>query len=189
MGGTFDPPHIAHLQLAGFVLAKLELDRIYFIPAAIHAVKKHTVTPVEIRYEMIQAAIAEFKSFRVSRIEMQRPKVSYSIDTLRQFKKYEKIPAATELYYILGMDNLYEFHLWKDPLEIFQLARVVILNRPGFQDKEMIRKYPQVLVLDSPLYNISATEIRRKVKSGETVTGIIPLKVEQLIHQYNLYRD
>jgi nicotinate-nucleotide adenylyltransferase len=87
------------------------------------------------------------------------------------------------------MDNLYEFHLWKDPLEIFQLARVVILNRPGFQDKEMIRKYPQVLVLDSPLYNISATEIRRKVKSGETVTGIIPLKVEQLIHQYNLYRD
>jgi nicotinate-nucleotide adenylyltransferase len=77
LGGTFDPPHNAHLQLAGFVLAKLELDCIYFIPAAIHALKKHTATPVEIRYEMIQAAIVEFKSFRVSRIEMQRPKVLF----------------------------------------------------------------------------------------------------------------
>jgi nicotinate-nucleotide adenylyltransferase len=190
LGGTFDPPHTAHLKLAAYVCSELTLDLVYFIPASIHAFKKNSVTPVTLRYEMIQAAIGEWKNFKISRIEMDRLATSYTVDTLKQFKRYEKIPEETELYYIIGMDNLYELHLWKDPIEIFRLAKVVILNRPGFQEKEeIIRKYPLAIVLASPQYSLSASEIRRKVKSGESITDLVSPGVEQIIRQHNLYRS
>jgi nicotinate-nucleotide adenylyltransferase len=186
-GGTFDPPHKAHVQLAHFAVEHLHLYCLYFIPAALHALKKNTNTPVALRYKMIQAAISDNPKFKISRIEMERPDVSYSIDTLRQFKKYEHLPDRTELYYIMGLDNLNELHLWKDPQQIFQLARVVILNRPGFNTQQLAGEYPQALILNSPLYPVSATDIRRKIRSGEAVHDVLPPGVWKIINENNLY--
>jgi nicotinate-nucleotide adenylyltransferase len=188
-GGTFDPPHYAHLHLARFAMKRLGLDCLYFIPAAIHALKKHSITPASWRYKMVQAAIGSVPDFFISRIEMERSDISYSIDTIRSFKKYEHLPAQAELFYILGLDNLNELHLWKDPEQIFKLAKVVVLDRPGFKHQPIIDRYPQVLLLASPLYDISATEIRKKIKSGESVKGLLPAKVWQVIKENNLYRE
>jgi nicotinate-nucleotide adenylyltransferase len=188
-GGTFDPPHNAHLELARCALVSLSLRCIYFIPAARHALKKNTMTPVDLRFAMLQAALAGRNEFKISRIEMDRSSVSYTVDTLRNFIAYESLPVETELYYLLGMDNLNELHLWKDPQEIFRLARVVIFNRPGYRDQRIIDRYPQVLLPDSPVFKVSATAIRTKIKAGEKVTDLIPAKVWEIICENNLYRD
>jgi len=187
-GGTFDPPHNAHLLLARFAVKRLHLTRLYFIPAALHALKKYAMTPVSLRYEMIRAAIGNNRTFKISRIEMDRPDVSYTIDTILQFKDYEHLPENSELYYLIGLDNLCELHLWKDFQQIFQLATVVVLKRPGFNVQPLHKKYPQTLILDSPLYDISASEIRRKIELGEPVESLLPAGVWKIIDENNLYR-
>ena len=187
-GGTFDPPHNAHLRLARFAIRQLQLDCLYFVPAAIHALKKHRITPVALRYEMLQAAIGRSARLRLSRIEMDRSDISYSIDTIRQFKKYEHLDIHTELYFLLGLDNLNELHLWKDPQLIFKLARVVVFNRSGPRVQQLLDRYPRIMFLESPLYDISATAIRSRIKSGEAVKDLIPARVWQIIKENNLYR-
>lgn len=187
-GGTFDPPHNAHLRLARFAIRQLQLDCLYFVPAAIHALKKNRITPVALRYEMLQAAIGKAARLRLSRIEMDRSDISYSIDTIKHFKQYEHLSIHTELYFLLGLDNLNELHLWKDPQLIFKLARVVVFNRSGERVQRIIDRFPRIMFLDSPLYDISATAIRSKIKSGEAVTDLIPARVWKIIKENNLYR-
>lgn len=188
-GGTFDPPHNAHIKLARFAIRRLQLDCVYFVPAAIHALKKHRITPVALRYEMLLAAIGQAARLRLSRIEMDRPDISYSVDTIKNFKKYEHLRARTELYFLVGLDNLNELHLWKDPQLIFKLARVVVFNRPTLRDQQLLGQYPQIMFLEGPLYDISATAIRSKIKSGKPVTELIPARVWKIIRENNLYRD
>jgi nicotinate-nucleotide adenylyltransferase len=186
-GGTFDPPHNAHIQLALYVLDRLQLDSLYFIPAAVHALKKNTITPAAIRNAMLQAAISDYSRLRVSTIELKRASVSYSIDTIKQFKQVEQLPLKTKLYYLIGMDNLHELHLWKNPQEIFRLAQVVILRRPGFRKQGLGIRYPQAIFLESPLYPHSATDIRQRIKSGQAVTDLVPPKVWEIIREQRLY--
>ncbi len=188
-GGTFDPPHNAHIKLARFALEKLSLDLIYIVPAKGHALKNNEdITPAEIRFELVESAFADEKKIRVSRIELDGPETSYTIETLEQFAEYENLGQA-ELYYLIGADNIMELHLWKQPDKIFKLATLVVLRRSGYQNfRPQFRFSGEVEFLDSPYYNISSTEIRKRIRNGQSVRHLLPKSVHNLIEQYRLYR-
>lgn len=188
-GGTFDPPHNAHLKLAEWVRKTLNLEYVYFIPAAIHAFKDNsTVTPAWIRFEMVREAIKANNRFRISRIEIDRQDTSFTIDTLHQFPDFENLPESV-LYYIIGYDNLAEFHSWKDYRSIFEICKVVVLRRSGRIDKQLVKKYEDDLIfLDSPCIDISATDIRKKIKNGHDISDSVPPAVLAIIRKHNLYK-
>jgi len=189
-GGTFDPPHKAHLKLAEWVLNELHLDYIYFIPAAVHAFKNNSeLSPKHIRLEMLSAAIKNKPKFRVSRLEIDRDGVSYTINSIQDFLNYEGIVKA-KLYYIIGIDNLLEFHLWKDPEKILNLAQLIVIRRSGFNNHEIIKKYKdKANFLQSPIIDISATDIRYKIKNNIDVSDVLPTAVYKIIKKYGLYRQ
>jgi nicotinate-nucleotide adenylyltransferase len=189
-GGTFDPPHYAHLKLADWVREHLQLACIYFIPTSVHAFKKSSdITPVSIRLHLLESAIDNDDRFKISRIEVERQNVSYTVDTLRKFEEYENLPES-ELYYILGADNLADFHRWKEPEAILKLARVVAIRRKGRFNKQILDQYKNdITFLKSPVINISSTEIRKKISRGEDVSDQIPSSVWTFIKEHNLYRS
>lgn len=187
-GGTFDPPHHAHLMLAEWLISYLELDLIYFIPASIHAFKNDTIlTSGNTRLKLIRAAIKHFPKFKVSQIEIKRDSVSFTIDTLRTFMQFENI-ANAKLYYIIGLDNLLEFHLWKEPDDILNLCTVVVLNRPGLNKKvELSKYYKKVKFINSPMFQLSSTFIRQRISEGKPFASFVPLNVFKLIIKNKLY--
>jgi len=187
-GGTFDPPHTAHIRLARWVRDKLDLEYIYFIPAAFHALKNNSkLSPAEIRYRMVQVATENEKKFKVSRIELDRKGISFTVDTLREFLEYENLPQS-ELFYIIGIDNLYDFHRWKDPAIIKKLATIVVIQREGGKKEDISSDITKdTLFLNSPIIDISATEIREEIKSGIYDKEKIPGRVLDVIKDLNLY--
>jgi len=188
-GGTFDPPHIAHINLINTVIKKLNLHTVYFIPTAKHPLKENTkITSVEIRCEMLEAALNNYPEFRLSKIEIDRPAISFTIDTIKKFCRYEKISNAT-LFFILGSDNINEIHLWKDPEQIFKLAKIVVLRRPGSEESPVIDKYKnRIILIDLPLIPVSSTDLRHKIGNGQDYHNLIPCGVAEIIDKYNLYR-
>ena len=189
-GGTFDPPHNAHIQLAVLAAEKLSLDAVYFIPTAHHPLKDtKKISPADIRIEMLEKAVQPYKNLYISRIEQDRPQISYTIDTLKSFREYEQIGKA-RLYFILGTDNFDEFHLWKDPDQIFNMAEVVALRRPGWEKSSVIKKYQdQIILLDLPLLDISSTQIRDRIQRGISVEDLVPPGIPEIIRKYHLYQN
>jgi len=188
-GGTFDPPHNAHLSLARFAVHELALDYLYIVPAKGHALKKNdTITPAGIRFEMVEAAFRNERKIRISRIELDGPDTSYTVETIDRFQQYEQL-RDPEYYYLIGADNLQEIHLWKEPERIFRVARVVVLRRPGYQKTPGSFKFgDHVRFLDSPHVDISSTGIRERVRQGKSVGDLVPAEVAVLIKKYQLYR-
>lgn len=188
-GGTFDPPHRAHLELAKWVREELSLDYIYFIPTAQHVFKdnKH-LSPAEIRCLMVSAAIKGHNHLRISRVEVERGDMSYTADTLREFRQFEKLPSS-DLYLIIGIDNLKDFYLWKDPDEILELAHLVVLRRSGHYSHTHAKQYQDRFhLLDSPIIEISATEVRKRIAKGDDVSDIIAPAVYEIIKSHSLYK-
>jgi nicotinate-nucleotide adenylyltransferase len=188
-GGTFDPPHLAHLSLTELAAQRLDLDLVYFIPTFNHPLKDNMeISPIEVRFEMMAAAIRDYPKFRVSSIEVDRGEISYTVDTLRDFARYEKLNKA-QLYLILGSDNINEFHLWKDPDQIFKMAQVVVLRRPGSLQQSGLDTYKnEIVFLDLPLMDISSTEIREKIACRQMYRDLVPAGVAKIIEKYELYR-
>jgi len=145
--------------------------------------------PASVRLKLVEAAIEEYDRFRISRIEIDRKDTSFTIHTLQNFRKYENLPEC-ELYYILGIDNLVDFHRWREPEKILKLARMVVIRRSDIDDREIRLRYKdRVTFLRSPIIDISATEIRNKIRSGVDVTNLTPQSVLKVIKEYELYRD
>jgi nicotinate-nucleotide adenylyltransferase len=189
-GGTFDPPHNAHLTVAKFALEKLTLDVLYIVPAKGHALKKNaSITPAPIRYDMTKAAFRDQHRIRVSRIELDGPETSYTVDTIERFQAYEHL-RDPEYYYLIGADNLSELHLWKEPEKIFSIAQIVVLQRPGYSNRPAISGFgDRVTILDSPEMEISSTAIRDLVKRGLPIKSLVPPAVLELIEHHGLYRN
>ena len=189
-GGTFDPPHNAHLNLADWVQKELQLDYIYFIPASIHACKNNAdLSPAPLRLKLVEKAIAGYKRFKVSRIEIDREETSFTVHTLQQFKQYEKLPEC-ELYYIIGIDNLIDFHRWKEPDVITKLTNIVVMRRSINDGHNLnIDYFKKAIYLESPIIDISATEIRKKIRSKIDVSQLVAPAVLKIINDNGLYSD
>jgi nicotinate-nucleotide adenylyltransferase len=136
---------------------------------------------------MVAAAVSTYEHLRVSRIELDRPGISYTVDTLNDFMAFEGLPAS-DLYYILGSDNLRDFKHWKDPDKILELVTLVVIRRAGFSmPEETVNSHKKIMFLQSPIIEISATEIREKLKSKQDISAIVPAEVEKIIRKNHLY--
>jgi nicotinate-nucleotide adenylyltransferase len=185
-GGTFDPIHYGHLITAQSVWEIRKLDKILFIPAFIspHKSDVKTSSP-EDRLNMIRIAIKGVDFFDYSDIEIIKGGISYTVDTLRELKK-----KYDEIEFIIGYDNIFEFHTWKDPDEIMKLAKIIVLKRksshpPQFKDKY----YNQAVFVQTRGIEISATDIRERVKNGLPINFLVPPRVMENIYNKKLYKE
>jgi nicotinate-nucleotide adenylyltransferase len=180
-GGTFDPPHLGHLIAAQEAWSALQLDRLLWMPARHPPHKKvEQVSSPRIRVELLEAAVAGDRRFSVSELEVRRPGPSYTVDTLRALR--EEYPEAG-LYLLLGADQYRDLDSWREPEEIRRLAGIGVFARAG----EDPRPAAGVTRIRIPRVDISATEIRRRVASGEPIRYLVPLSVERLIVEHGLY--
>lgn len=183
-GGTFDPIHLGHLITAQSVKEIRDLTKIIFIPAYISPHKTDAIpSSPEDRLNMIKFSIENIPFFDYSDIEIKKGGISYTVDTLRELKKkYDKL----EL--IIGYDNIFSFNTWKEPDEIFKLADVIVLKRksshpPQFEDKY----YHQAVFVQTRGIEISATDIRERVKNGMPINFLVPPAVIKYIYEHKLY--
>jgi nicotinate-nucleotide adenylyltransferase len=193
LGGTFDPVHNGHIMIACESMKQLGLGEVLFVPTAQTPLKENVpITPVEHRVRMVQLAIDGIPGFRLSTIDIDRDGTSYTIDTLEMLK--EELGEGTELYFIIGQDNLETLHRWREPEKLVRLCRLVAYRRPGptLADPAAIEKTipglsGRLIVLDEPEMDISATGIRERIAGGQEITGLVPGPVEEYIRDRGLY--
>ena len=193
MGGTFDPIHMGHLTIAEDIMRKLGLSEVLFIPAGQPVFKQGiSVSPAEHRLEMVLLATASNTYFNVSTIELERPGPSYSVDTVEELKA--GLCGGSTLYLIMGFDTLSELALWKDPGRLLRMCHVVGVRRPGHIEIDLSSlesSVPgageKVMIVDAPLLDISASDIRRRVSQGLVIRHMVPVEVENYIMEHNLY--
>ncbi len=184
-GGTFDPPHIGHLIIAQEVKEKLKLDQIFFIPAALPPHKKKIkISPSLARLQMINLAVKDNPDFRVLDLELKRKGASYTVDTLRDLTR--RYP-GTQFFLILGEDNLNYIQSWKDLHEIFSLAKVIFVPRPGFKNNKAKSRLKKGVFLKLRGIDISSTEVRERIKKGKSIRYIVPDEVQKYIKKKGLY--
>ncbi len=183
-GGTFDPPHLGHLIVASDVCLALQLDRLLFIPAAVPPHKQSLVeAAAEQRLAMVRAAIRGDPRFEADDLELRREGPSYSVDTLRALRERFR---GRDLYFLLGADALREIHTWREPEELARLARLVVFARDGEAAQGQSR-LPASSVSVTRV-DISATEIRRRVRQGLPIRYLVPEPVREIIERERLYR-
>ena len=186
-GGTFNPPHTGHLIVAEYVREKISLDKMLFVPSAVPPHKQDLdIVEAHHRLEMLQCAVQGNRYFEVSDIEVRRGGVSFTVDTLVEFKGRSH---DDHLYFLIGMDNLRDFDTWKMGEEIVDLAEVVAMTRPGFKQENFKTRHESKIVLcDVPEIAISSRDIRERVKTGKSIRYLVPGSVETYITRNRLYR-
>jgi nicotinate-nucleotide adenylyltransferase len=186
MGGTFDPIHHGHLVAASEVQTVFDLDEVVFVPTGQPWQKEErVVSPAEHRYLMTVIATASNPRFTVSRVDIDRPGETFTVDTLRDL--HREHPDA-ELYFITGADALAQILSWKDNEELSDLAHFVGVTRPGHQLSGSGLPRERVSLLEVPAMAISSTDCRRRVGDEQPVWYLVPDGVVQYIAKHRLYR-
>jgi len=187
LGGTFDPIHVGHLVLTEQVREKFQLERVIFIPCASPPHKtEQELSSTRDRFEMTKLALEGSSYFFVSDIELKREGLSYTVETLRELKELYK---DSEIYFLTGSDVLNEITTWKDPEEIYKLAKIVIGIRPGFDKFDPENHFAKKsIIVNITGIDISSTQIREKVRNGQSIKYLVPSKVEEYIKKKNLYK-
>lgn len=183
LGGTFNPTHIGHLILAEEAREKLGLDKIIFVPANLPPHKDNgDIARAGERLKMLKLAVKGNKYFGASEIEIKRQGRSYTIDTIREFKK--RFP-SDELYFIIGSDLLKYLDAWKDLGEINKMVKFVAATRPGYP-LESIPPYIQTLKIRA--VDVSGFQVRQCIKEGRSFRYLVPEAVFNFINKNKLYR-
>ena len=193
LGGTFDPIHNGHLAIAEEARAYLNLKEVIFLPAGQPWMKSdRPILPAKQRIEMLGLALQGKPYVKISTMEVEHKGPSYSVDTFAKLKAQSTV--ATDLYFIIGWDNLARITLWKDPAKLIQLCFLVAVPRPGY-DRPDIKKLEaeipgisrKTILMDKPRVDISATDIRNKVAQGLSISELVPEAVEKYIKENSLY--
>ena len=192
-GGTFDPIHFGHLNLAIELFEKCSLDEVLFSPVFISPFKKNSpsVADPEKRAEMIRLAIEGFKGFSLTDIEIKRGGVSYTVDSLKMLS--EKFPKDAELHLLIAEDSLFHFHRWKDYSEILELAPPFIGCRSNLSvntkdlDPTVAAKLHKKNFILTRQMDVSSTDIRLRLKNNLYCGHLVPAKVLDYIHLHGLY--
>ena len=197
-GGSFDPIHIGHVEVARASLEKLNAEKVIFIPAKRSPHKYDDPgASAQDRIEMVTLAIENEKVFRVSPCEVTRAEPSYTLDTLKLFR--QEYPADTDICFLIGADTITDLHKWYKVEELMSLCRFCTmyrggLNRPDFSilkgvfSSERIDQL-QNDIIETPLYDISSTEIRKRLAQGQSADEFLNPKVAQYIKINNLYQN
>lgn len=196
-GGSFDPVHYGHLLLAECCREQCRLDRVLFLPAGVPPHKqKRVLAPAELRVEMLQLAIGGAAPFAVSRYDVDREGVAYTVDTLLHFR--EEYPQS-ELFFLMGADMLHDLPNWYESRRVCELAVPVVVRRgggvePDFDRLAAVASTERIEVfrrhqVEMPEVALSSTDIRERIAAGLSVRYRTPRGVEELIHARQLYRD
>lgn len=192
-GGTFDPVHYGHLLLAEQCREQCRLDEVWFIPVGIPPHKpKPGIAAAKVRAEMLELAVAGHESFRVDRREIERSEPCYTVDTLRELQADDP---SRELYFVMGADSLSDFPTWREPGPILDLARLAVVNRGTGANPDLgpLRKIfgnsasDRIEFVAIPGIEISASDIRRRVREGRSIRFMTPRAVECYIETHRLY--
>jgi len=194
MGGTFDPIHFGHLVAAEEALVQFNLDKVIFMPTGVPALKgKRGVTPAEHRYLMTVLATAANPDFDVSRLEVDRPGVTYTVDTLRALR--DEYGPSAELFFITGADAVWEIMSWKDADEVAGLATFIAATRPGY-DLDAARAahvaastHFRIEYMELPALAISSTDLRTRVSKRRPIRYLTSESVATYIEKHSLYRS
>ncbi|WP_456397519.1 nicotinate-nucleotide adenylyltransferase [Desulfurobacterium sp.] len=190
-GGSFNPVHIGHLVIARDVLESFGFSEIVFVPAKIQPLKGKLSIPPEVRLELLELAVREIPYFKVWNYEIENKGISYTIDTLKAFKEKEKQTPV----FIMGTDSFLKFNRWKKPVKILEIAKIVVIRRPGYdiRAEEILKQLnirkkirrgtlresndinsADIFIMDGRLMEISSTEIRRRLKEGKDIRFLVP---------------
>ncbi|NLP46708.1 MAG: nicotinate-nucleotide adenylyltransferase [Epulopiscium sp.] len=196
MGGTFNPIHYGHLVTAEAVRYQFHINKVLFMPTG-HPPHKpfFDISHTEHRYLMTVLATVTNPYFDVSRIEIDREGITYTIDTIRYLKKI--YGNDVELFFITGADAIHEILNWKDPEELLRLCTFVGVTRPEYHKKDLLMKIEElrqqygskVHFLEVPSLAISSSDIRKRVKENRPIKYLVPESVENYILKFGLYKD
>ena len=185
-GGSFNPPHAAHLIVAEFIRDEFDLDRILWIPSYHTPLKNpEDLAPMEERYEMTRIAISDNDRFDLSDVEIRRGGFSYTVDTLRSLQ--EKSPEI-EFSLIMGTDSFGGISSWREPEEILRRAPLIVYPRKGSDTVEELHGASgRISIARAPLVEISGTMIRERIRHGRSIRYLVPPPVERYLRERRLY--
>lgn len=186
LGGTFDPPHVGHLLAASDAFEALALDKLLFVPAAVPPFKARSVQGTgEQRLRMLELTIGSDPRFEVSRLELDRDGLSFTVDTLAALA--EKMPGVS-LFMLIGEDLATQIASWRDSARIAELATIVVLVREAGARSSALESSLPMLRLATRRLDLSSTEIRDRVQAGRSIHGFVPDAVAAFIDAAGLYR-
>ncbi len=196
MGGSFDPIHMGHLMMSEYVRSELDLDEVLFMPTGNPPHKQIGILEAEKRLEMVKIAIADNPHFTVSDLEVQKKGISYSVDTVLELKA---LHPEDEFYFLIGSDLLPQLKSWKRFDELATEIEFVLSIRPGFDTitkEDMVHEIAdlkedygaRVTVIETPLYEISSTQIRQRIRDHRSVRYLVKQEVISKIEEAGYYR-
>ena len=184
-GGSFNPVHLGHLFVAQAAVEELELDRLYFVPAARSPFKKdNEMAPAEARLRWLRLALAGKTDCELDTREIQRGGVSYTIDTLREFAR--QFPGA-QLFYLIGADHIAKLNEWGKAVELASLAEFIAIPRPGETETDFPKPFRGRFLKGVPV-GISSSQIRDRLKARQPIDHLVPPFVADAIRSSGLYR-
>ncbi|MDP4223606.1 MAG: nicotinate (nicotinamide) nucleotide adenylyltransferase [Bacteroidota bacterium] len=188
--GSFNPIHIGHTAIAGYMKEFTDLDQVWFVVSPLNPLKKRdTLLPDRDRLYLVELAVGDNDDFKPSDIEFNRPAPSYTIDTMALLT--EKYP-DNRFVLIMGEDNLYTLHKWKNALELVRLYPLYVYPRPGIVKKDnvildSIIAKASIRRVDAPLMDISGTFIRNSIKRGRNISYFLHPEVWKYIKEMHFY--
>lgn len=187
MGGVFDPIHYGHLFTAEEARVEFKLDKVIFVPCRQPAHKReNSISNPEDRYLMTILATSNNQFFEATKVELNRPGTSYSIDTIKEF--ITKYKHDVKIFFITGADAFLEIDSWYKSAELIKLCQFVAATRPGYDLNRLDEKFKKIIkIMEIPALSISSTNIRRRVREGKSIKYLLPQEVEKYIFKKELY--
>lgn len=187
--GTFNPIHNGHIAIADYFAKKTDLSEIWLVVSPQNPLKENDeILHDKFRLQLVKLAVKNHPKLSASDVEFTLPKPSYTYNTLLFLKK--KFPGK-KFVLIIGEDNLRSFHLWKNYKKILSEFEIYVYPR-NLSNSDRVQnhvrvKHPNIKMYKVPLLNISATEIRQKIKEGKNISGLIPEEIQKIIKQKKFY--
>ncbi|MBP5662526.1 MAG: nicotinate-nucleotide adenylyltransferase [Clostridia bacterium] len=188
LGGTFDPVHNGHLDMARFCQEAFALDRVMFLPLGDAPHKTH-ITSKRLRAAMLRAALVDQPNFVFCDMELKRRGKTYTVETLKTLTEQ----APDTYYYIIGGDTVGALLTWKDPEEVFRMTEFIVVDRHGYDSQA---DAAQAISMGARLHfthheglDISSSQVRTRVKEGLDIDTLVPLKTAEVIRKYGIYRN
>jgi nicotinate-nucleotide adenylyltransferase len=204
LGGTFDPIHCGHLDVADAAHEALSLDRMFVITSNIPPHRPQPFASAYHRFAMVALAVMDRPGWRAADLELRSDAPSYTSTTLEQF--HERGYASSELFFVIGADAFAEIGTWRDYPKILDAAPFAVVSRPGFPVGDLAHRLPLlaprmawppidelaqidplILLIDAPTADVSSSAVRRRLTAGESIDGLVPPMVVQHIEQHGLY--
>ena len=204
LGGTFDPIHWGHLDLADVAVAELKLSRLFVITSNVPPHRPQPMASSYHRFAMVSIALLDRPDWRAADLELRHNAVSFTSRTLDLF--HDRGYLSSELFFVIGADAFAEIASWRDYPKILDAAHFAVVSRPGFSVKELPRRLPRladrmarppidevaqidplIILIDKTTADVSSTAIRQKIADGEPIAGLVPPHVQQHIEHHGLY--